>query len=133
MRDTQDEPIFDLCYHLAYDLAILDLRSCRDSSKVLEHPQLIAVQIGDPEVAQVPRFIPQAQQGSEHSVIETQWIIQPFTGPPCRNCSGVIKPSRLNTSPSFITNNTVRSASMSASGFPFTAIMSAGKPALSGP
>src|SRR5204863_315868 len=35
---------------------------------------------------------------------------QPFTGPPWKNCSGVMTPSRLNTSPSFMTNCTDLSA-----------------------
>ena len=53
--------------------------------------------------------------------------------PPCRNFSGVMTPSLLNTRPSFITKLTVRSVSRSSRGFPATAIMSAGNPTLIGP
>ena len=45
-------------------------------------------------------------------------ILQPFTGPPWKNFSGVITPSRLNTRPSFRTKRTARRASR---GFPATA------------
>lgn len=54
-------------------------------------------------------------------------------GPECRNLSGVITPSRLKTSPSFITDLTSRSVSMFSSGFSRTAIRSAGIPTLMGP
>ena len=60
-------------------------------------------------------------------------IRQPFTGPALKNTSGVTTPSRLNTMPSFITNWTSRRASMSSSGLPGTAIMSAAMPGLIGP
>src|SRR5262249_53480045 len=60
-------------------------------------------------------------------------IRQPLTGPPWKNGPGVITPSRLNTRPSFITNCTRFSASISSSGLPGTAMRSARKPALIGP
>jgi len=60
-------------------------------------------------------------------------ILQPFTGPALKNTSGVTTPSRLKTIPSFMTNCTSRSASMSSRGLPGTPIMSAASPTLIGP
>ena len=51
------------------------------------------------------------------------------TGPGWKKSAGVITPSRLKTMPFFMTNDTLRSASMSASGSPGTAIRSAKSPA----
>ena len=48
-----------------------------------------------------------------------------LTGPGWKNFSGVITPSVLNTIPFFITNCTLRNASISVRGFPATAIRSA--------
>jgi len=48
-----------------------------------------------------------------------------LTGPGWKNFSGVITPSFLNTIPFFITNCTLRNASISVSGSPATAIRSA--------
>ena len=62
-----------------------------------------------------------------------QRILQPLTGPPWKKLSGVTTPSRLNTVPSFMTNCTSRRASISSSGLPATAMMSAAKPTLRGP
>ena len=60
-------------------------------------------------------------------------ILHPFTGPPWKNCPGVITPSCLNTITSFITNCTSRNASMSSSGFRGTAMRSAIMPTAIGP
>src|SRR5262249_22891398 len=57
----------------------------------------------------------------------------PFTRPGWRSLSIVIAPFRLTPSPFFITNCTLRTASMFCSGSPSTAMMSAKKPALMGP
>ncbi len=56
-----------------------------------------------------------------------------LTGPGWKNFSGVITPSFLKTIPFFITNCTLRNASMSVSGSPATAIRSANSPGLIGP
>src|SRR5262245_1726063 len=69
--------------------------------------------------------------GTQHSRVHR--ILQPLTGPPWKNFSGIMIPSFLNTSPFFITNCTFLSALMSSSGFPGMAIMSANMPALIGP
>src|SRR5262245_54235996 len=55
------------------------------------------------------------------------------TGPGWKNFSGDITPSFLKTMPFFITNCMLRSASMSVSGSPATAIRSAKRPGLMGP
>src|SRR5262249_4071960 len=68
---------------------------------------------------------------TQHSRIHR--ILQPLTGPPWKNFSGVMIPSFLNTSPFFITNCTFFSAAMSSSGLPGMAIRSANMPALIGP
>src|SRR5512135_2133101 len=63
-------------------------------------------------------------------------VQRPFgvrTGPGWKNFSGTMTPSFLKTVPFFITNCTWRSASMSASGSPATAIRSATNPGLIGP
>jgi hypothetical protein len=52
-------------------------------------------------------------------------LLKPLTGPGLSSLSSVIAPSFLNTAPFFITNETVRSASMSSSGLPGTPMKSA--------
>ena len=63
----------------------------------------------------------------------TQRTRQPYFGPPWKKSIGITIPSRLNTCPSFMTNCTSRSASMSSSGFVVTAMKSAASPFLIGP
>lgn len=58
---------------------------------------------------------------------------QPYCGPLWKKSMGATTPSCLKTRPSFMTNVTLRSASISSSGLAGTAMMSAAKPSRMGP